>query len=150
MPIGPNDTVEKKGTTKTLEANGALIGNNSIGIADDALYDKLVDGGGAPDAEFVMTFTFPTAPTAGTTIDLIAHEQDVDGTTDEQTPTASYRTKYILSFPVNAVTTAQTVRREASRVPPKAYYMPYNNATGQSIAAGWTLKVTPRTVGPSA
>lgn len=149
MPIGTNDSIVKRGTTKTLEANGALIGNNAMGAADDAVYDIAVDGGGAPDAEFVLGFTFGTAPTVNTTIDLYAYEQDIDGTTDEQAPTATYKPRYVTSFTVNAVTTVQSVKRFVKDAPTKAFYSPYNNATGQSIAAGWTLKVTPRTLGPS-
>lgn len=151
MTIGTNDAVVKRGTTKTLEANGASIANNAIAQADDALYDIDADGSSAPDAEFILGITFGTAPTENTGVDLYAAEQDIDGTTDEQAPEASaYRPRRICSFTVNNVTTLQTIKKFVQNVPTKAYYWLYNNGTGQTISSGWTLKVTPRTVGPGA
>lgn len=150
MAISTNDAIVKLGTTKTLEANGASIANNAMGAADDATYSISADGASAPDAEFVMTATFGTAPTINTTLDLYAQELDIDGTADAQAPTATYKQRYIGSFVVNAVTTAQTLKRVAYDVPLLASYYIMNNATGQTLSAGWTLKVTPRTIGPAA
>ena len=80
------------GTPKTLEANGALIANNALVQADDASYDIVADGpsGAAfPDAEFVLTCTFGTAPTEGTSIALYARPLDIDGTSDAEPPEAT-------------------------------------------------------------
>jgi hypothetical protein len=148
MPISTNDMIVKLGTTKTLEANGASIANNTIVQADDATYSITADGNDAPDAEFVLACTFGTAPTVNTTIDLYAAEQDIDGTNDAAAPTTTYKPRYIGSFVVNNVNTTQYLKLRASDVPTVAYYYLLNNGTGQTVNAGWTLKVTPRTVGP--
>lgn len=149
MAITTNDLIVKLGTTKTLEAAGVSIANNTVANAT-TVYDIAADGSNAPDAEFVLTVTFATAPTENATVDLFAAEQDIDGTADEQQPEASsYRPRYVTSFTVNNVTSAQPIKRVVRGVPTKAIYTLYNNGTGQTISAGWTLKVTPRTVGPA-
>jgi hypothetical protein len=148
MTISTNDMVVKLGTTKTLSSSGAAIANNTIVQATDATYSTSADGNDAPDAEFVLACTFGTAPTVNTTLDLYAAEQDIDGTNDAAAPTTTYKPRYIGSFVVNAVTTTQYLKLRSSDVPTVAYYYLHNNGTGQTVNAGWTLKVTPRTVGP--
>lgn len=75
-----------RGTPKTLEASGASITNNSVVQADDASYDTSADGGGYPDAEFVLTCAFGTAPTEGTALLLMARPLDIDSTNDAEVP----------------------------------------------------------------
>lgn len=138
------------GTPKTLEASGASITNNSVVQADDADYDRTTDGGGYPDAEFVAALTFGTAPTEGTVVALYARPLDIDGTNDAPVPEAARPTMFIGSFVVDNVTTAQYLGPLLARdVPLKASYYLHNNATGQTISSGWTLKVTPRTYKPA-
>ena len=145
-----NEAIVKLGTTKTLEANGASIANTAMGQANDATYSITADGAGYPDADFVLNAAFGTAPTINTTLDLYAQELDIDGTSDAQVPTTTYKQRYIGSFVVNAVTTTQPLKVRAYDVPLVASYYLHNNATGQTMSTGWTLKVTPRTIGPAA
>ena len=144
------ETIVKLGTQKTLEANGASIANNTLAQADDASYDIVADGAYYPDTDFVLTATFGTAPTEGTVIALYARPLDVDGTADTEVPETTRPTVFVGSFVVNNVTTAQTMTLRAFDVPTKADYYIHNNGTGQTISAGWVLKVTPRTVAPAA
>lgn len=152
MSIGTNDAIIKKGTPKTLEANGASIANNAMGAADDATYSVASDGSGAPDGCFIFSGAFGTAPTENTTLDIYAAEQDISSTNDEQTPEASaYRWKWLASLPVNNVTTTQYIKSRVVRgVPDLMYCYIYNNGCGQTLSAGWTLTFEPRTLGPSA
>lgn len=150
MAIGTNDVIVKTGTQKTLEANGASCANNAIVTADDATYGIVADGNSAPDAEFVLSVTFATAPTENSTIDLYAQELNFDGTNDAQAVETTYKPRYICSFIVNNVTTLQYLNARAQRVPREATYVLHNNGTGQTFSAGWTLKVLPVTVGPGA
>ena len=150
MAITTNDAIVKLGTTKTLEASGASIANNAMGQADDATYSISADGSSAPDADFVLAATFAVAPTANRTLDLYAQELDIDGTSDAQAPTTTYKPRYIGSFIVNAVTTTQYLKVRGYDVPLVASYFLHNNATGQTLSAAWTLKVTPRTLCPAA
>lgn len=139
------ETIIKLGTPKTLEANGASIANNTLAQADDASYDLVADGAYYPDADFVLTGKFGTAPTEGTVLALYARPLDVDGTADTEVPETTRPTVFIGSFVVNNVTTAQTMTLRAYELPTKADYYVHNNGAGQTLSAGWTLKVTPLT-----
>ena len=144
-----NETRLFFGAAKTLEANGASIANNALAAADDANYELAADAGSYPDAEFVLTGTFSVAPTNGATLALYARPLDIDGTADAEVPETTRPTVYVGSFTVNNVTTAQSMLLVAQDLPRLAAYYVHNNGTGQSLAAGWTLKVTPRTYGPA-
>lgn len=152
MSITTNDAIRKVGTQVTVEANGGSCANNAIIQANDATYGVLTDGAGAPDAIFDLAVAYTTAPTVNTTIDLYASEQDIAGTGDADTATATFKPVYIGSFVVNATgsSTVQNLRCYARNLPILAYYSLFNNATGQTINSGWTLKITPTTIGPSA
>jgi len=145
-----NETIIATGTPKTLEANGGSITNGSVVQADDANYSISADGGGYPDAKFVASFTFPTAPTEGATLSIYARPLDIDGTNDAEVPEATRPTVFIGTFKVNNVTTTQYAEYVARDVPWHATYYLHNNGTGQTVSAGWTLKVTPCTLRPAA
>ena len=140
------ETIVQFGTTKTLEANGASIANNTLAQADDANYSVASDGAYYPDAKFVISVTFGTAPTEGTTLALYAQPLDIDGTNDADAPETTRPTVFIGTFVVNNVATAQYIEMLAQDVPWNASYYIHNNGTGQIVSAGWTLKVTPFTV----
>jgi hypothetical protein len=132
------------GTSKTLEASGGSIANNAVVQADDATYDVVSDGASFPDADFVLGFTFATAPTEGTVLALYARPLDIDGTNDAEVPELARPTRFVGSFVVNNVTTAQYATLTGRNLPKLASYYIANVGTGQSVSAAWTLKVTPR------
>lgn len=144
-----NEVKVYSGTQKTLEASGASIANGSVVQADDATYSVAADGGGYPDGEFVLTATYATAPAEGGGLSLYARPLDVDGTVDTEAPEAARPTQYIGNFAVNNVTTGQAMVCRAYDLPALASYYIHNNGTGQTVSAGWVLKITPRTVGPA-
>jgi len=134
------------GTIKTLETNGAAIANLAVGVADDATYDRMgVDGNGFPDGRFVLTCSFASAPAENGVLGLYARELGVDGAADADAPEATRPGKVIGSFLVNDRTGSQSIVLEAYNLPPKASYYLHNVNTGQSVSAGWTLKVQPLT-----
>lgn len=137
------ETIVVKGTPKILEANGAAITNGSVVQADDANYDVVADGVNFPDAKFVASFTFSTAPTEGTMLALYARPLDIDGTNDAEIPESTRPTVYIGPFVVNNVTTTQYAELMAQDAPWIAAYYLHNNSTGQTVSSGWTLTVTP-------
>lgn len=140
------ETILKLGTPKTLEANGASIANNTLAQANDASYSISSDGAYYPDAKFVLSATFGTAPAEGTVLALYARPLYIDGTNDAEVPETTRPTVFIGTFTVNNVTTAQYIELIAQDVPWNAAYYLHNNGTGQTLSAGWTLKVTPFTV----
>lgn len=139
----------KLGTQKTLEANGASIASGAVVQANDANYVISTDGGNYPDAEFVLTAAFSVAPTEGSGLSLLARPLNVDGTSDTEVPEVGRPTYYVDTFVVNNVTTSQTMWVFARDVPRDAEYYLYNNGTGQTVSAGWVLKVTPRSYEPT-
>lgn len=139
------------GAPKTLEASGASCANGTIVQANDASYGVVADGGSYPDALFAFRGQFGTATSIeGKTIDLYARPLNFDGTNDAPAPTATYTQKFIGSFVLSAASanTDQYLLLAAYDVPPEADYYIICNA-GQTLSAGWTLKVTPRSYKPA-
>lgn len=142
------EQIAKFGTPKTLEANGASISTGAVGQANDASYSIVSDGAYYPDADFVLGATFSVAPTEGAPVSLLARPLNVDGTADTEAPEATRPTRFVGNFFPNNVTSAQYMILTGRDVPTEADYYLLNSA-GQTISAGWTLKVTPRTLGPA-
>lgn len=138
------------GTPKTLEASGASAANNTIVQADDANYGIVADGASFPDAKFVLSFAFGTAPTENSAIGLYARPLNINSTNDAEVPETTRPTVAIGSFICNNVTTTQYAELIAEDVPWEAAYYLHNNATGQTLSAGWSLVVTPFSGKPAA
>lgn len=149
------ESVYKYGTTATLaNANGAATTNNQMSAAVGTNYSQ-TDTLDYPDAVFTLTTAgFGGVPTAGSTIDLFIRPMDVDGTTDTPAPatgasTDAYKTQYIGSFVLKASSSSgDTYRCVGYDIPRAGQAYLFNNNTGQSLLVNWTLKMTPRTVGP--
>lgn len=142
---GENIVVYNDAARKTLEATGAAIVNGAIGQAVTAIYDIIVDGGGYPHADFALVGTFGVAPLENSVLALYARPLDIDGLLDTAIPEAVRPTYYVGAFVVDNVIVSQAMLLTAFDLPRKAEYYVHNVATGQSLNAGWTLKVTPRT-----
>ncbi len=151
-----NEAVYKYGTAKTLaSANGAAITNNQLSAAAGTLYSQ-TDTLDYPDAVFVFASAgFGAAPTSGSTLDLFIRPMDINGTTDQPAPptgasTAAYKGQYIGSFVLHAsASSGDNYRCVGYDIPRAGECYLFNNATGQSVTANWSLIMTPRTVGPA-
>lgn len=141
------EAIVKWGTQKSLEANGAAIGTNAVVQANDATYSLSADGANYPDAEFVLKATFATAPTEGGVLALYARALNIDGTAGAEVPEAGLPGWFVGSFVVNNVTTAQSMILLATDLPAEAEYYIHNVSAAQTVSAGWSLKVKPRTLG---
>lgn len=143
-----NEAIYAWGTQKTLEASGASISNGAIAQADDAAYDTVVDGSNYPDAVFVLRLQFVTVTSIeNKVIGLYARPKNIDGAGNHApAPTTTYMEKYIGSFTLQAGASSvnQYLTLAAEDLPKEADYYLINLA-GQTVTAGWTLKVTPRT-----
>lgn len=143
MVVPTNALIEWRGAAVTLEASGASIANNAIGVADDASYDAAVEGDWLADAEFVLTATFGVAPTESTALALYAQPLNIEGANDSEAPETARPTRFIGSFIVNNVTTAQYMTLIGRNVPKLATYYLHNAGTGQTLSVGWVLKAYP-------
>jgi len=139
-------TIVVWGTPKTLEANGIGAGHLATGVANDADYSIVADGGNYPDAEFVLSVTFGSAPAAGASMLLFAQPLNIDGTNDAETNPASGVDVFVGAFIVNNVTSTQHMRCTGVDLPKEATYRVYNQS-GVTMPSGWTLRVTPKSYG---
>lgn len=152
MTAPTNTVIEWRETAKTLEASGASITSGSVVQANDNTYDTVADGGGVPDAEFVLAAAFTTAPTEGALLSLYARPLDILSTNDTDVPEATRPTHFVGSFVVNNIggSVLQYMRLVGRNLPKLAEYYVHNNGTGQTVNAGWSLTVnglglTPKT-----
>lgn len=141
--------IVKRGTQKTLEANGAMIGTGLVVQANDATYNLASDAANYPDAQFVLSASFASAPTKGGILALYARPLNIDGTSDAEVPDASLPVWFVGNFFLNNVTTTQNMALLAFDLPDEAEYYIHNVSAAQNVLAGWTLKVQPRTIGPA-
>jgi hypothetical protein len=157
MAIGTDSTVIFWGTQDDLDSASAAVANNAFSIATD-LDQTWTNDDDAPMAAIAGLFTFGTAPTAGTTIDLYCRPLNfVDSTKDHGTTTIEEESLiYLGSFVMsNTEGTAEQVRHLDVKLPmhktaqPMEFYI-HNNGTGQSLSSGWSLQITPYTYGPHA
>lgn len=149
-----NEVVLVEGSQKTLEANGASTANDVVSEANDATYSVSSDGGGFPHALFVLRLQFATITSVqNKTVNLYARPLDIDGTSDSDAPEsgANFKGRFIGAFVINAqsANTNEFVEIQAFDLPRVASYW-IDNQTGQTISAGWTLKVTPFSYKPGA
>lgn len=150
-----NEAILKYGTSKTLaNANGGSTANNYLSAAAGTTYSE-ADTLDYPDAVFTLvTAGFGAAPTTGTTIDVYIRPLDVDGNTDQPAPptgasTAAYKGKYATSFVLHASSASgDAYEAVAYDIPRRGEVYLFNNGTGQTLSANWTLKMRPRTLGP--
>jgi len=89
-------------------------------------------------ANGVITFTFATAPVAGTVLELHA-QTSMDGTTWTD---LDQSIGYLTGVTCRAITTLQTEPLTFILYPVQYKFWLYN-ATGQTVSAGWTLSILP-------
>jgi len=153
MAIGTDAAVLFWGTADVLGTTTSAVTDASFSDGVNDLL-ALTNDDDAPLAFFVLEFTCATLPTVGSTIDLYARPLNIGsaGTEDAEVPDANFLNMYLGSFPVNDVTTAQTVTFGMVGLPNVITSQIYNfyiqNNAGQTISASWELIVTPVTYGP--
>ena len=132
------------GTLDTVFAAGSstALANNALAVT--AAYTPTSVNYLAAEVEF--TGTFATAPAAATGLS-VWFLRAVDGTNYEDGGTATTPTRGPdLVVPFAAVTTAQRCTRMAVVLPPGAIkVLAKNDGSGQSLSAGWGLKIRPLT-----
>ena len=141
--FGTQDTVSAGGGTSAVAAGSKSVQADVIPWTNDD---------DAPEASFVLGgATYATAPSAYATVSLFARLLNVDSTNDSEQPDANYDGIWLGDFKLNDVTTAQypTVDAKLPNAGASQEYEFYirNNDATQSMSAGWTLKVTPRSRG---
>lgn len=141
-------------TQVTLESSGASGANAAFLAADDT---TLASGNHSnyPYADFVLkTVGFGAALTSTGSwyCGLWRQDLNIDGTSDEGAPTSSNKLHYCGSFvlPNSAASTSTNyvALTDVELVADQQYTLEVGLNT--SLSAGWTLKVTPKTLMPAA
>ncbi|MEZ0147942.1 MAG: hypothetical protein AB9Q22_10275 [Candidatus Reddybacter sp.] len=151
MTIGTNTVVDFFGTPDDLASSSAAVADAAFSIASDVA--QWTNDDDAEMASIVLSGTWAVAPDAGGSVALYARLMNIDGTGDQDIPSANYRHKSLGRFPVKDVTSAQLTAIDIdlpNNYSSQVYEFYIQNNAGQTISAGWKLVVTPKAPGAHA
>ena len=148
----------KEGSEITLEESGPSIADAAFGTLDDNNFtvanNEISTGVAGTHLKCRLT-TLDTATnfTVGGVANLYARPQNIESTEDGEPPTANYPHTFVCAFPLDddeAIT--QDVEKDLVRNPfPHTEWQGYlENAAGQTISAGFNVRVTPKYFAPGA
>lgn len=153
MAIGTDDTIFKFGTQDEISfsstiADGAFLGGAANWTNDDD----------APLAAATLEFAMSVAASSNTVINLYTrlHDQENgNALSDAEAPSATHRHFFLGAFPVDSAagtgTQFVTIEVALPAIETSTVHQFYlENRTGQTVATGAVLHVTPKTYGPSA
>lgn len=151
MAIATDAGILFYGTEDTLTTTGASTADGVVTQANSTVWPNDDD---APEVSFRGIFTFATAPADGTTIKVLARVMNINGTTDEAAPTATYQPHPVAAFSLLNTTSAQDIITGPVSLPTFSssddYQFYIENNGGQTLSVNWSLYVTPVTLGPHA
>lgn len=155
MPISTNAAIEHFGSTSvvTKAAGTAAVVDGAFSGLANAVVGDWANTDDAPTAAMVLTCAFASAPAAYSTVGLYARLMNIDGSFDQMEPDADFGHVYLGAFPLNNSTSTQYIAidiRLPNTQPSQYYQFQIRNNAGQTMSAGWTLKITPKTIGPHA
>lgn len=151
MTIGTNAAIEFFGTQDTIDLTTASVASGAFSIAADQT--PWTNDDDAISASLVFGSTFSVAPAATSEVSVFVRIMDIDGTNDPETPSAAFPFTFLGSCPVDNVTSGQFISIDISLPNTKTsqiYNFYIQNNSDQTLSAGWTLKITPKAIGPHA
>lgn len=132
----------------TLEASGASAASNAFAAANDSSLAS-ANHSNYPLADFALTCDFGAAVGASVVVNLYRQDMDIDGSADSPAPATTYKSLFVGSFLIPSAQSASATY-PLPNVPLSAVcQFSIENATAQNLSAGWVLKATPKTYGPS-
>lgn len=152
MAIGTDAAIEFFGTLDDLDSSSAAVADAAFSVSGDLA--GWTNDDDASIATMVGLFTYGTAPDAGSAILLYARLLNIaDTTKDADAPNADIPRVYLGPFTLDDVTAEQVISITIGLPNAKAsqeYEFYIENQGGQSLSAGWSLQITPKTTGPHA
>lgn len=158
MAIGSDSAVYFYGTEDTVTATGgtSTVANVAYSASGDVVSGGWSNDDDAPLATFVLKFQYASG-TIADNIDLYVRLINIDGTSDEPQTDSGWEQHYLGSFVMDTsqATSTDTYYTLANVALPtkgtsQAYEFYVYNNSDVTMAANWTLKVTPITMGPHA
>lgn len=158
MAIGTNDAIDKFGNQDTVTAGGgtSAVTNTSFSASGDVVSGGWTNDDDAPLAMFVLKFQYPSGTINSAGIHLYARLMNIDGTNDEPQPDSGWPGHYLGTFITdeNQLATSDTYYSLGNpvRLPnsytSQVYEFYVHNDCDVTMSAGWTIKITPVSVGP--
>lgn len=154
FPTGSSTVDHDSQTTVTIVGGTASVADSAFSVAGDVVSGNWINSLNAREMAMVAFFDWnTTAPDANSSVNLYARPMNIDSTNDGDIPDANFQHNFIGSFPVNDVLTNQYIELASLGVPTgknSAEFQFYiENKTGETLVAGWTLKLTPKAMTPS-
>lgn len=150
MTIDVNDLQNKYGTLTDLANASGAVSIDSFSAQTDLL--PWENTGDLPTAGIVGLFTFTTAPSAVSPLLLLyARPLDIATGGDADIPSASVQREYLGSFSLAPRTGLQRIGLVVSLLALKSaqeFELYIENKSKETLPAGWSLQITPTTVGP--
>ena len=154
MAIGANAAIWFFGTQDDLDDTSALVASNGYSNATGDLVAWTNDDD-ATHVAITVELTMKVAAADNSGINIYFRALNVEGTNDDSIPEAEYQHNHMGFFPVlNGITTIQRSTIAPIALPlyktSSVWEVYLENKTGQEIDAGWTVFVTPMSIGPHA
>ncbi len=153
MAIGTNDLIRKFGTQDTVTSSSAAVSSGAYSVVGSIV--EWVNDDDTPEASFVLTWQYPSGTINTGGIQLFCRLKDIDGTGDEPSLTANWIGHFLGNFPTGtgmSATTNYSIELGPVELPVSYTSNKYEfyvlNSCGVTMSAGWSLKVTPVSVGP--
>lgn len=158
MAIGTDAAIHFFGTQDTVTVAGgtSAVTNTSFSASGDVVSGGWTNDDDAPMAAVVLKFQYPSGTIVADGIHLYYRLMNIDGTADEPQPDASHKQHYCGTFVTDAGQAATTDTYYAITIAlpntytSQVYEFYVENQCDVTMTAGWTMKVTPLTIGPHA
>ena len=129
----------------TLEASGASGASDNFIAADDADLTS-ANHSDYLFGDFALTCVLGGAPT-NAVINLYRRDLNIDGAADDAVPSTTYARTYVGLFAIPVSDSGTYSLTDVPLTQDCEFYI--ENKTGQSLSAGWVLKVTPKSYAPA-
>lgn len=156
MAISTDSAIHFFGTQDTVTAGGgtSAVTNTSFSAAADTV--TWTNDDDAPYAAFVLKFQYASGTITQDGIDLFMQLHNIDSTNDENQPDSNLNSHFMGTFPTDAGLGTSTDQYVAlpylielpNQYTSQVYEFYIRNNSGVTMAAGWTLKITPVALGP--
>ena len=146
-----DESIWTYGSTITCEESGASIADAVFTQADDANLTAANQADYTHCDVLLSTVDTTVNPDIGGVVNVYLRPINIEGTEDQPPPSANFPHKFLCAMPIDddeALT--QAIKVEARLPNPNDDCEAYiENQCGQTISAGWNLRITPKALRPA-